>query len=216
MSELKKQRRQRRSRAITVDQLSKKRFTTFNFQGQWKDAFGMPEQTGIWIIWGNSGNGKTRFCLQLAKYMASFCKVAYNTLEEGARRSFQKGIEETRMVDVKRRFLILDREPIEELKERLKGRQSPKVIIIDSLQYTGMDRQQYIELKEAFPNKMFVFISHAEGKNPAGRTANFARYDADVKIRVEGYRAFPVSRYGGGEPFTIWDEGASKYWIDKE
>ena len=201
-------------RAISVDELTRMKFIDMDFKGRWLASFGVPERSGIWIIWGNSGNGKTRFAMQLAKYMTQFGKVAYNTLEEGARKSMQRAIIETDMKQVSKRFMILNREPVDELVARLRKRKSPDIIIIDSFQYTGLTKKEYILLKEEFSNKLIIFISHAEGKNPEGRPAKFVRYDADLKIRVEGYKAFPVGRFGGGEPFVIWDEGAASYHID--
>jgi hypothetical protein len=55
-------------------------------------------------------------------------------------------------------------------------------------------------------------VSHAEGKEPKGNVAKSVRYDAFVKIWVEGYKAFPQSRFGGGNEFVIWPAGAQKYW----
>jgi hypothetical protein len=39
-------------------------------------------------------------------------------------------------------------------------------------------------------------------------------YDASLKIWIEGYRAFSKGRYIGpnGGVYTIWEEGAEKYW----
>ena len=70
-----------------------------------------------------------------------------------------------------------------------------------------------IQLKEEFPDKLFVFISHARGKNPKGDAATSVMYDADLKIWVEGYVAFSKGRYQGatGE-YTIWEKGAYDYW----
>ena len=116
--------------------------------------------------------------------------------------------------EVKNRFWLLDAEPIDLLIERLKKRKSPDVIAIDSVQYTGMNYKDYKRLRDMFPKKMFILISHAEGKNPSSRVANSIKFDAFVKVRVEGYKAFPVSRYGGGEPYTIWAEGAQDYFMD--
>jgi len=202
------------NRALSVDQILNKKFIELYLDKEWKATLGEPEASGVWIIWGNSGNGKTRFSMMLAKCLAQVGRVAYNTLEEGARKSFQKNVKECRMHEVKKNFIILNREPIEALRERLSKKQAPRFVFIDSLQYTELKKSQYIALKEEFPNVLFIFISHAEGKEPKGALAGFIRYDADIKIRVEGYRAFPVSRLGGGEPYTIWPEAAAKYWAD--
>lgn len=201
------------NRAVSVTSLLNANHKTLAFDGRWFDSFGEPEITGSWIIWGNSGSGKTRFALQLAKYLAKFEKVAYNSLEEGASLSLKKAIIETGLIEVKNRFVILDKEPINELIVRLEKHKSPKIIFIDSIQYSGLNLHSYKELINRFSNKLFVLVSHANGKNPASRVADSIRYDAMMKLRVEGYRVpAPVSRYGGGEPFTIWHEGAASYW----
>lgn len=205
---------QKLKRAVSVDEILKKKFIEMPFEGKWEASFGVPERSGVWIIWAESGNGKTNFALQLAKYLAGFCRVAYDTLEEGARKSFKLAIILANMREVSRRFIILNREPLIALKVRLRRRKSPDIVFMDSIQYTGMTKQDYIELKEEFDKKLFVFISHADGKNPKGSLADFVRYDADIKIRVEGYKAFPTSRYGGNKEFVIWPKGASDYWGD--
>ena len=203
-------------RAVSVDDLLSRRFRIMELDGEWKKLLGDPEMNGCWLIWGSSGNGKTTFCMKLAKYLSKFGKVAYNALEEGARRSMQRAVEMVEMKELYRskRPVFLDREPIRELRERLSRQRSPDIIFIDSFQYAGLNRSEYIRMKEDFPHKLFIFVSHAEGKNPQGRTAQFVRYDVDVKIRIEGFKAFSVSRYGQSEPMVIWEEGAEEYWGD--
>lgn len=188
------------------------KFDELPFEGEWRNLVGLPELTGSWLIWGASGNGKTRFALQLCKEFARYCRVAYNSMEEGASKSMKKAFHEVGMGERRRRVILLDNEPISELKERLRMRRSPDVVVIDSVQYTGMTYRDYVQLRSEFRNKLFILISHADGKNPAGRTAKSIRFDAFVKIWVEGYKAFALSRYGGGEAYTIWKAGADKYY----
>lgn len=202
-------------RAVSVDEILKKKFKELKLEGDWLKLLGVPESNGSWIIWGQSGNGKSRFCMMLAKCLAQYGKVAYNALEEGARKSIQKNVKDCQMTDVKKNFTILNRESISDLKERLRKKQHPNFVFIDSLQYSGLTKQQYIKLKEEFPDILFIWVSHAEGRQPKGNTADFIKYDSDIKIRVEGYKAFSMSRLGGdNEPFVIWPEAASKYWLD--
>lgn len=198
-------------RAVSVDELLKMKFKVMKFNGEFKDLLGTPEKAGTWIIWGKSGNGKTRFTLKLAKYLTNFGKVVYNTLEEGTKLSFQRAVAETDMQSCGNKFLIVS-EPITNLSARLSRQRAPRIAIIDSLQYVKLNKTSYINLVEKHPNVLFIFISHAEGKNPKGTTADAVRYHSDVKIHVEGYKAFATSRYGGGQPFTIWEEGAANYW----
>lgn len=199
-------------RAVSVSELLTKSFKVMAFEDDWKECIGSPEKTGSWIVWGQSGQGKTRFALQLSKYLTQFGRVAYNSLEEGASQSMALAARELRMNECRGRFILLDMEPVVDLSKRLERHKSPDIIVIDSLQYTGMSYAQYKDLRDRFRNKLFIFISHADGKEPAGRVAKSIRFDAFVKVRVEGFKAFPTSRYGGGSPFTIWAEGAADYW----
>ena len=201
-------------RAVSVEEIIKKKFIELQLPPDFKKLLGSPEMSGVWIIWGESFNGKTAFAMQLAKALTLSGKVLYDTLEEGARKSMQNAVITQNMKEVKRRFLILNREGIDDLKERLRRRKSADIIFIDSLQYTGLTKKEYKLLKEEFPNKLFIFISHADGKNPAGNFAKFVKYDADVKIRVEGYKAMCLSRLGGDKsPYTIWAQGAAQFEV---
>lgn len=198
-----------KKRALSPTELDAKRLLTMPFEGDWLAHLGQPERTGSWLIWGNSGNGKTSYALQLAKYLTRFGRVAYNSLEEGISESLKRAIRYNGLIGTKR-IVLLDREPMDELRERLRRHKSPDVVVIDSLQYSGLNYRDYKALREEFRSKLFIFISHADGREPAGRTARSMRYDANVKIYVEGYKAYAVSRYGGGEPYTVWHQGAYK------
>lgn len=207
----------RQKRAYSPTDVLRMKRPCYEFTGEWEASLGRPAKSGTWIIWGNSGNGKSSFVMQLAKYLCGFDKVMYDSLEESTGLSFQKSIDRHRMCEVARRFLILDRESIESLCERLRKPKSPRVVIIDSFQYSGLNYSTYIKLKEEHPDKLFIFISHAEGLRPAGRAAKKVEYDADIKIRVEGFRAMCKSRFMDkpGVPYTIWAEGAARYWLGK-
>lgn len=152
--------------------------------------------------------------MQLAKELTKYGTVLYDSLEEGARKSMKQSIERNHMQEVKRRFHIVQ-EPIETLKERLRKRRSADIVFIDSLQYSDLNKTEYKKLKEEFSNKLFILVSHAEGKQPKGRFADFVRYDCDIKIRIEGYKAFCMSRLAAGgtnSEYTIWHLGAEEYW----
>ena len=162
---------------------------------------------------GEFGNGKTSFVMQLCKYLCRFGRVAYNSLEEGVSLTMQNSLRRFGMMDVNRRFLLLDAESMEQLELRLNRQKSPDFVVIDSLQYSMMNFRQYREFKERHRNKLLIFISHADGKLPAGRSARSVMYNADLKIYVEGYRAFSKGRYIGPKKyFDIWPEEAERYW----
>jgi len=191
---------------------------SFPFTGAWEASLGRPAKSGTWLVWGHSGNGKSSFVMQLAKYLCKFEKVIYDSLEESTGLSVQKSLRRHGMADVARRFVILDREPMAMLSERLKRKKSPGVVIIDSFQYSGLTYAGYKQLKEEHPSKLFIFISHAEGTRPEGRAAKKVEYDADIKIFVEGFKASCKSRFMDrpGVPFVIWEEGAVKYALGED
>lgn len=200
-------------RALTVKEVLNKRRPTFPFEGKWADAFGQPERTGVWFIWGRSGNGKTSFVMQLIAELCKYDRVAFDSMEEGDSLSMRQKLVRHGLSNVGSRLHLLNAEPVAELKERLARRKSYNIIVIDSFQYTQMSYRDYILFKERNKDKLIIFISHAKGNAPRGSAAEGVMYDATLKIWVEGFKAFSKGRFIGqtGE-FTIWDEGAARYW----
>lgn len=202
-------------KALSPRDLLNTKIRTLGFEGEWERACGQPARTGIWIVWGGSGNGKTSFALLLAKELCKYGKVAYNSLEQGASLSMQQAIERHNLGDVRRGQFQLLCEDLETLSERLSRRKSPDFVIVDSLQYTGLDYRGYRAFKERHRDKLIVFVSHADGIQPDGRTAKKVMYDAEMKIWIEGYRAISKGRFVSetGAYYTIWEEGAARYWL---
>lgn len=201
-----------RKRAMTAREVLKMKKSVFDFVGAWHDFVGAPERRGVWFIWGNSGNGKSSFAMQLCKALSQYERVAYNSLEEGDSLTMQRNLQRHGMGELGSRFVLI-REDMDALRERLKSRKSYKVVVIDSFQYTQMGYRDYIRLRDEFPDRLFIFISHAEGRHPAGKAAKSVMYDASLKIWVEGYKAISKGRFIGktGE-YVIWDDGARGYW----
>lgn len=210
-------------KALSPVELDRIVFDTIPWSGDWKRAFGEPENRGVWIIWGLSGSGKTSFGLQLGKELSKYYRVAYNSLEQGKRLTMQVAMRAQNMREVRKGSFGLISEDMDVLERRLKSKGAPDVVIIDSVQYTDFNRgggvQMYKDFARKFRNKLFVFISHSDGKNLDGTLAEKIAYDADMKIFLEGYRAISKGRVFGESPnayYTIWEEGAARYWLSKE
>lgn len=205
------------ARARSINEILSKKYKTLDFCGSWYSAFGNPEARGVWFVYGNSSNGKGSFIYQLAMELSRFGKVAINELEEGEAKTVRDTLVRHNMEDYNGKILIIPGEPMDELCERLRKHKSPEFVIINSFQYTQLNYRQYIEIKEEFRNKkLIVFVSHADGKQPAGRAAKSVMYDADMKIWVEGYRAISKGRYIGEKGyFDVWPERAIEYWGER-
>jgi|SRR6218665_3530420 len=180
------------------------------------ESFGAMNDHFVMLAWGQSSSGKSHFAMQLMSHLASHGRILHLSLEEGIGITLQNKLRKNLSHlprSLSNNILFSDhRMNFDRLKEVLKKRQSPQFIVVDSLQYFGISYPQYKELKAAFPKKSFLFISHACGKLPDGKTADKIRYDADIKVRVEGGLAFVKSRFGGGKPWIIWEDGAKQYW----
>lgn len=200
-------------RAIPTSQLYATKRTTYQFTNEWAAHIGIPEAVGSWFIYGHSGNGKTSYCTQLAKYLTQFGTVWYNGLEEGTALSFVKALKRVGMEAVGDKFLLIE-DSYEQLRNRLKKRNRATFVFIDSLQLFGINFKEYEALKKEFPAVIFIYIGHAEGKKPEGRIGKRIEYLSFVKIWVEGYKAFAKSRYEGTEPFVIFPKRAAEYWSD--
>lgn len=207
-------------KAISNRDVAAARFETVPFEGEWLAAIGRPELRGSWLVFGQSGSGKTTFALQLARYLSRFARVAYNTLEQGLSLSFQSAWIRAGMEEAGSAIVVLDKEPLPQLRQRLAKRRSPQVVIIDSLTaLPGFTRKDYLSLVGGFPGKLFVFLAHERKGLPDPAIAETVRRLSEVKIYVEGFRAHISSRYAcpergeGVSDYIIWRQGADEYHL---
>jgi len=198
--------------------LNKKHRVLEKFAAKWCPALGTVEDCCIIFIWGNSGSGKSELLMQLVKDISDEGNVLYVGLEEKTRKTMKERAGRYLAQEIHSgKIKWWDDEPnYDLLLKYLRKRKSAKVVVIDSINYLRILYSDYVKMKEEFKKKIFIINAHAAGKEPKGSTASSIRYDADVKIRVEGKVGFPDSRYGGGENIVIWKQGAEKYWNKKE
>jgi len=202
-------------RAYSPEELYRKKCPEMAFDGVWKEVFGRPAPIGMWVIWGNSGNGKSSFTMQLAKYLCRFGKVFYNSVEEDVRNTFINNVRRNKMEEVNKQFktgnLTLD-----ELEERMKSSRKEDIYIIDSFQamrFTHRGKMDYEAFCSRHPDKLIIFVSRAQGNLPQKQPAIDCMYDADVKIWVEGFQAVCKGRFetNPGKSYIIWEDRAVKY-----
>lgn len=201
-------------RAISIANAFSSKFQTLELPDEWVEAIGRPEVSGTWFVYGPPKNGKTSFTMMLCKVLSRMRKVAYNTVEEGLCETTKEAMRRAGMNPGKDKFVLLDKEDFDETIERIKKHKSPDVFVIDSIQFMDLKWSQYKELKDIAlkMGKIIIYLSHIDGKQPDGIVARRIWRDASVIFRVEGFRAFPVSRYGGGKNITVSKEKAEAYW----
>lgn len=203
------------AKSLSSSQVLGIRNKTIALSGEWGACIGEMARHGVVFVWGRSGNGKTSAIMQLCRELVigQGMKGLFLSLEEGYDASIQNAIRRFGMQECKSRFQIIERLSLQELTERLSKPRSEEFVVIDSIQYLELSYKQYKALKERFRTKLFILVSHADGKHPEGRAARSILYDAGLKIWIEGYKAFSKGRYIGpkGEA-VIWKKGAEEFW----
>ncbi len=187
--------------------------TTMRLTGGWHDCFGEIDRAGIVFIYGPSTSGKSSAALSLAKELSHHGRVLYVSNEEGFRTSFQNRLRRFSVADCGSKLQFARREPAAAILERLAKRKSADFIFIDSIQDSHISRKDYNAMKRMAATKMFVFVSRIEGRVPMGRLARDIKFDADLKVWVEGGRAVSEGRYIGAVGFhDVYEDKADAYW----
>lgn len=215
---------------IGIFQILQKKYDLMKYDPAFKCVLGYIPQNVIMVVFGESGHGKTEFTMRLTK---SFCqgktKVDWISYEQGHGLDMQMALKRNNMIEVANYFSVTDpnykKNPntsyLEDLHSRVSKRGSADVFVIDSLQYMMITVADYYELKNKYPSKGFIFISHQNGREPDGTTAKKVAYDGGCTIRVKHYIAHPVkNRYGGNDPYIIWEERArlleQKFFLERD
>lgn len=205
------------TKSLSASQVLAIKRPTIKLDGAWGDCLGEIDRTGVVLVWGQSGNGKSSAVMSLAKELTKHGRVMYVSLEEGLALSFQNTLRRYHMQDCGARFQVIANVDLDTISQHLKKRRSADFVIIDSFQYTQLNYKRYLAFKKMHSNKLIIFVSHADHKQPAGRAAVNVKYDADQKIWVEGYKAISNGRYiGSTGEYIIWEEGAKKYGATKK
>ena len=196
-------------RAYSPKEIAKKTYKTLPWGGRWEESFGLPEESSVWFVYGASAQGKSSFVMQLAYELTHYGQVLYLSYEEGVNQSFQERMLRFDLDKKQGWFRVVTSDTVEDLTERLKKRHSAKFIIVDSFQMAYWSYPETEALVKMFPKKSFIFISQVEKGQPTGKPARRLLYLADVKVRVQGFRAYCQGRFNpdAGNSFVVWEEG---------
>lgn len=208
----------------TLKQLSEKKYTLIDhlpdevtvFVGELEDSFDA-------IIYGDSGNGKSNMVAGLLGLLIENldCRAEYVAYEEGSGKTMQDTlIKRADLLNkIGNKITIVDRYSFDELVDNMQKRRSAKIWVIDSLQASSFTPAQCLELKKFIKpknGKIIFYVSWAAGKKPHGAIGMSVEYYANIKIRVENLIAFPKSRYGGNNPYIVYEPIAKMRWDKKQ
>ncbi|MGJ1287607.1 hypothetical protein [Sphingobacterium sp. UBA6308] len=206
-------------KALGIKQFHQKKFKLMDLDGSpFKVVLGNVPKHFICVIGGFSGNGKTEFCIKLAKELCNHGKVSWFSYEQRHGFDLQTATKRNKMEDETGLFIPVD--PIdkpenvsflEDLDNYLSKRNSPDYIFIDSVDYTGWTKADYLHLKEKYEGrKTLIFICHTDKSgNPRKSISADIIFDGGMFILVQKYIATPVkNRFGGFGSYVIWEEKA--------
>lgn len=203
-------------KALTVANVINQKVTLIAFSEHANplyQAFGNPQNKGIWFVWGGSGSGKSSLILDITKAFCKDLKAIHNELEEDLDDvDFIGRLKMKNMQDVKDNFLTAQYDH-DELCQYLDKRDSPKVVVINSASYFFKDLQQYYDFARKYKRKKIIIISGmAKGNNPYSELETKIMYDANKKIFCSAYLASCKGRTIGpnGGTYIIWQEGYEK------
>lgn len=196
----------RKKNTCSLKELVSMEYETIAWKNEaFRELVGDAESRGSWIVWGKSFNGKSSFAMKLMQELAEIgYSVLYVSNEEGFGKSLRDRVKGLVGLDI--RFMKDARK--EDLEKELHKQRSAKCIIVDSIQYLGINQAGYNRLRRLFPNKLWVWISHANDKEQPKGIGDYVRYDSDVKIVVSNFVANANSRFGGGKSLVVWDRKA--------
>jgi len=178
---------------ISSQHLKKMEFKALNFQGKWNTLFGYPSTNFHCVIHGMSGEGKSTFAIQFAKYLAdNFGRVIYISGEEGFSKTFKDKFSnnnaESKFLDVAdlRTFDDINREVPPE---------SYNFIFIDSLDNMKIDADKMKKIRERYKNSALITISQST-KDGKMRGSYEIVHDCDIAVKVEsGIAATTKNRF---------------------
>jgi hypothetical protein len=199
---------------------------TFPFTGRWFESFGCPPVAGSWIIYGGSGSGKTGFALQLARYLTSFDRVLYWSIEQGNSKTFQQAWIREGMQECGNRISVADdtellsdeQDMFASIVEAMLCRRGPGILIIDSitpLKAMGFTITRYESLRKRLKGKLLIWLSHENASLPDTNAGDYIMKLSDLKMHAVGFTVFINNRAGDRmQNFVIWEQGAEEYHIN--
>ncbi len=168
------------------DQMQKGKHTAIPLNDKWKQNFHRVMSDTQIMIWGRPGSRKTGTLLQFAQYLAEQGKkTLYCAREEKGRSTFDEKIE---LLKIGHTNLFI-------CKYLPHSLESFDVIILDSVNALGYSLQDYIDLVEANPGKLYIPIVQSN-KDGTFKGGNEWEHEVDIAGEVvKGELILTKNRY---------------------
>jgi hypothetical protein len=165
----------------SMKRIADMKFQLLNFKGKWHDFFGLPQTNFFCVIHGMSGEGKTNFSIQFAKYLAeNFGNVLYVSGEEGFAPTFQQKIKALGADDVSRLYAAdvrTGQEILNEIENKF------HFIVIDSVNNMGIDTDMMRAIRNKFVKSGIIAICQST-KDGKIRGSYEIVHDSDIAVKV--------------------------------
>lgn len=201
---------QSNSKLISSRELRDMNYKCLNFQGRWKDFFGLPAIVFHLAVHGKPGEGKSTFCIQFADYLAkNFGKVVYVSGEEGFSKTLRDKVVNNKIDNPY--LFFADISSYDQIKNEIENNKF-HFIFIDSLDTLRIDAVKLRELREHYPQSAFITISQST-KDGKMRGSQEIIHDTDIAAKVEDGMAITTkNRYHPrGTEFQVFPAPAKSF-----
>lgn len=169
------------SKISSMKKIANLKFQLLNFKGKWNDFFGLPQTNFFCVIHGMSGEGKTNFSIQFAKYLAeNFGNVLYVSGEEGFAPTFQQKIKALG-ADTVSRLYAADIRTGQEILTEIPNRYH--FIVIDSVNNMDIDPDMMKAIRNKFKQSGIIAICQST-KDGKIRGSYQIVHDSDMAVKV--------------------------------
>jgi len=162
--------------------LQKFEYKALKFQGKWLEFLGLPSINFHLVLHGMSGEGKSTFAIQFAKYLAqNFGKVIYVSGEEGFAKTFNDKL--TNNDAACPDLFVADLHSFEDIIRDVPA-DTYNFIFFDSLDDMGIDAKKMKELRKIYKDSALITISQST-KDGKMRGSNQITHDSDMAVKVD-------------------------------
>ncbi len=166
---------------LSAKNMTAVKMKTLHLKGRWENLLGLIQTTFFLVVHGMSGEGKTHFTIQFAKYLAeNFGNVLYVSGEEGFAPTFQNKIKSLG-AEVPKLF-IGDFRTGEELLKEVPNKYH--FIVIDSTNNMEIDPDLMKAIRQRFKQSGFIAVCQST-KDDKIRGSYKIVHDSDITIKVK-------------------------------